>query len=335
MKRFLGLSIIEFMIALTIGTLIIATIGTIYINNRATYIIQEGLARLQENGRFANYYLARQLRMAGYQGCSNQEQITVTNLVQNVSTALDYDKPLEGYDGLGSSFSPLLPSNISDKGPLATSDVLEIRMASPISTQLSNDMGTASDPILVYPLSGSPSGLPMMITNCIVGNIFIAGTTSTSSSITHSTPQNTSSNLSMAYPSNSLVMPYLYYAFYIKNSGRFNSLNEPIPALFRLDYNGNEEEIAEGVEQMHIFYGVDTDANNAADTYQTATQVDNANNWNNVISIQISLLFATIENVNDKSQSYTYNGSTTTPTDKKIRRQWDTFVTLRNRGLPS
>ena len=130
-------------------------------------------------------------------------------------------------------------------------------------------------------------------------------------------------------------MRFLYYAFYIKDTGRVNSQNQPILALVRLDSDGNEDEIAEGVEQMRITYGVDTDADNAADTYQTAAQVNSANNWNNVISVQINLLMATIDGVNDRSQAYTFNGVTTTPADRKLRRQWDTFVTLRNRGLPS
>jgi type IV pilus assembly protein PilW len=330
-----GFSIIEFMISITIGTLLVATVGSVYLSNKSTYLVQEGLARLQENGRYANYFLAHEIRMAGYQGCTNQKQITVTSLVQNVSTMLDYDSPLNGFDGLGSAFSPAIPSNISGRSPVATSDVLEIRMASTASSQLNNDMALASSPVSVYGLAGVQSGVPLMITNCSVANIFIASAGSSSTLITHTLGQNTSANLSIPFLRGAQVMRFLYYAYYIKDTGRVNSQNQPILALVRLDSNGTEDEIAEGVEQMRITYGVDTDADNTADTYQTAAQVNSANNWNNVISVQINLLMATIDGVNDRAQAYTFNGVTTTPADRKLRRQWDTFVTLRNRGLPS
>lgn len=336
MKRLInqGFSIIEFMVALTLGTLLIASAGAVYLSNKSTYVMQEGLARLQENGRYANFLLSRELRMAGYQGCANQKQIVVTNLVRNVSSMLAYDKPVQGYDGLTASFSPALAANLTGK-PLAGSDVIEIRMASNFGVQLRDDMNQTNNPILVYDRLGIASGDPVMITNCSVGDIFIAGANTNATAITHTVSDNTSNDLTMSYPANSQVMRFLYYAFYVKNTGRVNSVGQPILALVRLDVNGNEDEIAEGVEQMRVSYGVDTDGDNTVDTYQTATQVNNANNWNNVISIQINLLFATTENVNDKSQPYTFNGVTTTPADRKLRRQWDTFITLRNRGLPS
>ncbi|KTC95813.1 PilW family protein [Legionella erythra] len=329
-----GFSVIEFMVAITLGTLLIASAGAVYLSNKSTYVMQEGLARLQENGRYANFLLSRELRMAGFQGCANQKQIVVTNLVRNVSSMLAYDKPVQGYDGLTASFSPLLPANLTGK-PMAGSDIIEVRMASNFGVQLRDDMNQPNNPILVYDRLGIAAGDPVMITNCSVGDIFIAGANTNATAITHTVSDNTTNDLTMAYPANSQVMRFLYYAFYVKNTGRVNSVGQPILALVRLDINGNEDEIAEGVELMRISYGVDTNGDNTVDTYQTATQVNNANNWNNVISIQINLLFATTENVNDKVQPYTFNGTTTTPTDRKLRRQWDTFITLRNRGLPS
>lgn len=336
MKRlkYQGFSVIEFMVAITLGTLLIASAGAVYLSNKSTYVMQEGLARLQENGRYANFLLSRELRMAGFQGCANQKQIVVTNLVRNVSSMLAYDKPVQGYDGIAASFSPLLPANLTGK-PMVGSDIIEVRMASNFSVQLRDDMNQPNNPILVYDRLGIASGDPVMITNCSVGDIFIAGANTNATAITHTVSDNTTNDLTMAYPANSQVMRFLYYAFYVKNTGRVNSVGQPILALVRLDINGNEDEIAEGVERMRVSYGVDTNGDNTVDSYQTATQVNNANNWNNVISIQINLLFATTENVNDKVQPYTFNGVTTTPTDRKLRRQWDTFITLRNRGLPS
>ncbi len=130
-------------------------------------------------------------------------------------------------------------------------------------------------------------------------------------------------------------MRYVYYAFYIKNTRRVNSKNQPVYALVRQDLNGNEIEIAEGAEKNEILYGVDTTNDKTADTYQTASQVQAANYWGKVISVQVKILFATPENVVNQAQAYQFNGTTYTPTDLKLRRQWNTFITIRNRGLPT
>lgn len=333
MKRNYGFSLIEFIIALTIGALIVSVVISIYASNKSTFLIQEGLARLQESGRYANYFLSKEIRMAGFQGCANQRQVTINNLVKSPSLMAVYDTPVKGFDGLGSSFSPTLPANISAKSPLASSDVIEVRHASTDRIQLSSDMASPTDPISIYPKAGFSAGNAVMITNCIVGDIFVAGQASTSSSITHSATQNTTASFSTYYLKNSQLLTFNYFAFYIKNTGRLNSAGQAIPALYRLDVTGNEEEIAEGVELMHITYGIDTNKDNAADTYQTAQEVNASNNWNNIISVQINLLIATTENVSDKPFSYTFNGTTYTSTDKKLRREWLSFITLRNRGL--
>jgi len=329
-----GFSIIEFLLAISLGAMLIAGVATVYLSNKNTYVVQEGLARLQENGRYANYLLSRELRMAGYQGCTNQSQITVVNLINSPTTMTNFSTPVFGYDGTA-SFSPALPANISSKSPIANSDVIEMRRAANTGVKLNNNMTQTSDAIPVYPAVGINAGTPAMITNCVLADIFIAGSNSSTGSISHSSGANSSGNLSLAYLRNAQVLSYIYYAFYVKDTGRVNARNTPIRALFRLDVNGNEDEIAEGVEAMKVLYGIDTNDDNTGDTYQTATQVNNANNWNNVISIQINLLLSTTEDINNKASSYIFNGATITPTDRKLRREWNTFITLRNRGLPS
>ena len=53
MHRMRGLSLIEMMIAIVIGMLLTAGIITLFSNVSGTNKVQDGLARLQENGRFA------------------------------------------------------------------------------------------------------------------------------------------------------------------------------------------------------------------------------------------------------------------------------------------
>jgi type IV pilus assembly protein PilW len=329
-----GFSIVEFMIAIAIGTLLVATVGSIYISNKKTFSIQESLARLQENARVANYILNKDIRMAGFQGCAGESFLTMKNIIRDPSRVLLYDTPISGSDSLASSFSPALPSNIAGKVAIG-SDVIELRMATHTGVQLRDDMNRANNPILVYERLGIRAGEVLMVSNCSVGDIFIAGGNTNASSITHTATNNLSNSLSTAYTAGSQISRYIYYSFFVKNTGRTNTENQPIYALVRQDMDGNEVEIIDGIEKMKISYGVDTNEDKTADRYQTATEIEAANNWNKIISVKVNLLFATVENIATEIQLYEFNGAQYTPTDRKLRREWETFITIRNRGLPS
>lgn len=61
-----GLTLVELMIAMTLGLLILLAIGSIYIGSRQTYRMQEDSARLQETGRYALETIGRSIRQAGF-----------------------------------------------------------------------------------------------------------------------------------------------------------------------------------------------------------------------------------------------------------------------------
>lgn len=89
------------------------------------------------------------------------------------------------------------------------------------------------------------------------------------------------------------------------------------------------ETIVEGVENMQVLYGEDTDGNGVANRYVTRANVSNIDN---VVTIRISLLLRTMEdNIADTPVSYTYNGATVNPGDRRLRRIATTTIALRNR----
>ena len=61
-----GLSLIELMVAITISLILMAGVGQIYIGTKASYHLQNGLGRLQENSRYALDILAHNIGQAGY-----------------------------------------------------------------------------------------------------------------------------------------------------------------------------------------------------------------------------------------------------------------------------
>lgn len=64
-----GFTLVELMVAMLIGLIIVGAVVQLFAVNRSTYQVDEGLARIQENARFAIEFISRDLRMAGNTGC--------------------------------------------------------------------------------------------------------------------------------------------------------------------------------------------------------------------------------------------------------------------------
>jgi type IV pilus assembly protein PilW len=64
-----GLTLIEILIALLLGVFLLGGVMGIFLNTKQTYRVQDALSRLQENGRFAMDFLAKDIRMADFREC--------------------------------------------------------------------------------------------------------------------------------------------------------------------------------------------------------------------------------------------------------------------------
>ncbi len=60
-----GFTLVELMIAMTIGLIILLVIGTIFTSNRQAFRMQEDNAHIQESGRFALEIIGRSIKQAG------------------------------------------------------------------------------------------------------------------------------------------------------------------------------------------------------------------------------------------------------------------------------
>lgn len=61
-----GFTLVELLVAMTLGLLVLLAIGSIYIGSRATFRLQDDNARLQETGRYALEVMGRGIRQAGF-----------------------------------------------------------------------------------------------------------------------------------------------------------------------------------------------------------------------------------------------------------------------------
>ncbi len=274
---------------------------------------------------------------------------------------------------------PALPVDISNpaapaSGPLPDSDILIVRYADGNGAKLAinnNGANVVLDDQGVNAVVGPPGSqchVPtgicetdiLLITDCEKSRLFQATQLQNNAQgilMTHTAagaPGNTpaawggaAGGLPEFEVGDSYVFRAASYAYYVANNA------DGVPSLFReqLRPNSTREELIEGVENMQILYGIDTDKTNATQTgdgianrYATGNLVTVATD--NVVSARISLLLATSNAINTKSQvaaaarTFILSGMTaatgtsvTAAADRRLRKVFTTTVKVRNKGL--
>jgi type IV pilus assembly protein PilW len=86
-----GMSMVELMVALTIGGFLMWGAITVYSRSRTTYQVSEQISRLQENARYAMSVIEPDLRLANYWGLMNDP-----TLVTGAATPVQTVSPLSG-----------------------------------------------------------------------------------------------------------------------------------------------------------------------------------------------------------------------------------------------
>jgi len=321
-----GLSLIELMVAITIGLLLLAGVIQVFASTKQTYRVHEGLSRVQESGRFAMEFLTRDLRMAGFFGCAPG-----TNSLTN---HLNFDFDSSG-DGTDDSYSEALFFNNGgiegtddDDDGISNSDRIVIRGAfgaglsvlpPPPGSSLAAAINTAAG-------NGLLQGNIVMVSDCQQADVFqiTNANPGTSGTISHGTgtgtPGNATQSLSKIYREDAQIYRTQTMVYTIEN-GTDNQ-----PALFR-----NGVELVSGINSMQVLYGEDTNASGTANYYVPAS---NMVVMENVVSVQISLLVQSdSDNLATSAQSYTFNGATSTAMDNRLYQVFTSTITLRNRVI--
>jgi type IV pilus assembly protein PilW len=71
-----GMSIVEMMVAITLGLFVSAALIALFVNAKESYRVNERMSRLQENARFAVSFLSRDIRMADYRTCVTKDLLS-------------------------------------------------------------------------------------------------------------------------------------------------------------------------------------------------------------------------------------------------------------------
>ena len=83
-KRYAGMTLIELMVALAIGSFLMIGAVTVFMQSRTTFRITESVSRLQENARFALDAIEPDIRMASYYGLTSRGF-----MIENAAGALE------------------------------------------------------------------------------------------------------------------------------------------------------------------------------------------------------------------------------------------------------
>lgn len=246
-RRLSGLTLIELMVALLIGSLLIAGAVTVYVQSRNTYRVNETVARLQEVARYALNVVESDVRLAGFWGLTqgptaldnragpNDSRSSIDSPVSSncgVNWVVDAERFIEGRDAeYDLDCDVAAPNSATD-----WTDVLVVRRAS-------------SD---VRPVNSSRIQVQ---TNRLHGEIF----------------RGTTIPAGFGGPPASETRDLLVHAYYV-SEGPANERGIVPYALRRQTLIGGsppsirDEEIIPGIQDLQIQFGLDVDGDAAGTT---------------------------------------------------------------------
>lgn len=325
-----GFSLVELMVAMTIGFIVLAGIGYLYLESRQAFRSMDNLSRMQESARYALDTMSRDIRMAGYRGCASSNAVLTNVLNTNTAPAYDFGVPVNGYDAAGGSWSPALPSGtggLNGLNILPGTDALILRGAFGEGASVTSQTNASAAFTVITPNDLAINDIAM-VTDCKSASVFQV--TSVTGGVGHAvgagSPGNSTSTLGPYTNGEIIKMQSKSYFIRTGASGQ--------PALWQFDNyraagGDNPAEIAEGVESMHILYGIDTNTDGVIESYAKANAVAN---WNQVAAVRISLLVAGNDNnVASSKQTYMYDGGPVTANDQRLRQVFTTTVSVRNK----
>lgn len=335
-----GLTLVELMVALTLGLIVIGALVAVFVSNNQNYRQNEAIATLQDNARFALDSLSRDLAMAGYWGgvraLDAGAGIFVSNAARSAlatgddcgpnGAAFDLSTPIVFRDhtdttAINTQFACLQTADIAPD-----TDVLMIRRVSGVIA-LSNT-GTGN--------TGAVEANRFYVqTNQSVGSLFRAGASFSISALADCAPPGggaTSNCLPGEGPpaaapySVHAYTPQLYYVRAAPTGG--------FPTLCRRmldDSTGTptlrEDCLADGVENLQIEWGV------GSNTVENYTSTPTAAELLQARTARIHLLVrATSRNVqaSQDAKTFTMANFTSAAEAGALRRVFTTTVQLKN-----
>ena len=335
-----GLTLIELMISMFIGLFIITMVSQVFLTSDQSNRLNHQLGLMQEAARTAMSLISKDVRMAGYTGCNSStvignalvsnatinEWATSEHLVQGLTQAESATR----LDAQATSESLL----IFKLDPDRTFNITNHNTGSATLTLDSNVNAVFSEGTAVGITRQDCSQVALVALTSINGNTVIHGTGGAGDFRNCFTQikgsfrcyDGTSTTGAESFnPGN--LKPLQSLAYYIKPENG-------LPTLFRKEVgNPTPVPMVDGIEQLRIYYGVDPDGNGSANRYvQAGDRIFQHADWRSIASIRIHLITRSEIEVTPTPRDYFFDGSTITPTDEYLRKEYVLTLDLRNQG---
>ncbi|MGR8919701.1 MAG: PilW family protein [Gammaproteobacteria bacterium] len=299
-----GVTIIELMIALTLGLLITAGVGSLYLQGSRSYSQDDRYQRMVENGRFAVDQIARDLRMLSFWGEMLDPAAVTTALTAGEDCGVDV------FDG-----STAIRVNFNTDSPAVT----QFDMASGSCTSITGGVVAGTNQIAIKHTSGVALGSGQED-----DQVYVRTNGASGSFIQYE------AGVTPAPPTSFSDWAYTPSVYYIRNEG-----GSPFLCRLRLDglafaAVGSGECLAEGVEQLYVQFGLDTDSDGVANQYRANPS---AAEMAQVVTARVYLLVRapTADPLYENTKSYALGDlSIAAPNDGFYRRVFSTTLRLRN-----
>lgn len=329
LKRFQrGVTLIELMVALVIGLVVIGVVMQVFISNRITFQLQEGMAKVQESGRLSVQYLAREIREAGS---------GIEFAIGAVPKACMLDKDVCE----GALVSAISGEVASAGGPaIAGSDVITIGRGDGCDARLDGvyKPNTANFKANKY-CDSMAKGSILMLVDFKQAVIFSVnnsngGEGSTSVTINHSGPQNVVSKKlgGIVFDEGARVVGFSNTSYFVRETGLNDSTGAPLRALamrnnLAADPGASIVDLVDGVEDMRAYYAVPV--GNVLE-YRRADEIS-ADEWGDIRAVRVDLLLVSDTAAPGADQQSVEFDGAAIDADGRFRQVYSTVAAIRNR----
>lgn len=353
MRKQKGLSLVELMISITLGLVLMTGVMQMFLSSRTVFTTHQAISRIQESGRLAMEFMSRDVRMAGFMGCMSRGVVSVsndyeglTNNLNNASHALyDFEVGLEGATATAGGQPPTRFQDLP--GTLApNSDILVVRSAN--GSAASVVQSSASDTVVVAYTGSTPGTCPdggsringictgdfLVIADCSKARVFqVTGVTADTAAGRVSlaiggsaTPGNADTSWEAGlFDTDAEVIQIDRTIYFVAENDTGRS------SLWQKEGNGVAQELLEGVADMRLTYGRDTNNDGVPNEYVAASSLSGAQ-WADVLSVRVELLVESLDdNVLEEPQPYTFAGEQEAPTDRRMRQVFVNTIGVRSR----
>ena len=311
MHRQRGLSLVELMIGVTIGLAMLAALGSLYVATSKARAEFNKTGEQVENGRYALQSMVRDIEMAGFfgrPGLSATLQYNLPGACTTAQTAMGFDN----------TTSPLtVPVALSGLAAGATAP-----------TCLSN-MASGTEALTVHYASGN-------VTAAASGTEYYLQQSSCTTDTKQLIYDSNSANFTLLGKTCSSASPaelrkYVVRTYYLAGCDNCGSSGDSTPTLKVAEFvNGaiQVSSLVDGIQDVHLSYGVDTDSNGSPDCYVDNPAIDNSTactgstgyswanattNWANVTAVRVTVLARNLDPTTGWNDTRTYNLGRATP----------------------